>query len=106
MVTINQIKQLSSQIGHLFRVDRIILFGSYAAGSSTEDSDVDLLVVMDHEGKGWQMATEIRGCTRPRFPLDLLVRTAEQLRRRLTMGDCFFKEITEKGMVLYEGTDK
>ena len=102
----NQIKQLCRRIGRQFQVDRIVLFGSYAHGSATDDSDVDLLVIMNHTGKGWRMATEIRGQIRPQFPLDLLVRTAQQVRERLSLGDCFFKEITNKGKVLYEAADK
>lgn len=37
------------------------------------------LVVMPFVGKTWRMATEIRRCTLPGFPLDLLVRTPEQV---------------------------
>jgi len=102
----NQIEALGRRIGLEFNVDRIVLFGSYAHGSATRDSDVDLLVVMDHKGKGWRMAGEIRGRVRPQFPLDLLVRTAQQVRERLALDDCFFREITEKGTVLYEATDE
>ncbi len=102
MIPMNQIEKFGREIGSEFHADRVLLFGSYADGSATEDSDVDLLVVMGHDGKGWRMASKIRGKLRPRFPLDLIVRTPEQLKKRLNMGDCFLKEITEKGKVLYE----
>lgn len=36
------------------------------------------------------------------LPLDILVRTAEQVPERLDMGDDFIREITEQGKVLYE----
>ena len=105
MVTIHQIEQFGQRIGREFAVQQVVLFGSYACGKATQDSDVDLLVVMDHKSKGWQMAGEIRWRLRPEFSLDLLVRTPEQLRKRLLMGDCFFRTITEKGKVLYETND-
>lgn len=102
MVTIEQIQEFSDRIAREFHPERIILFGSYAYGTPTVDSDVDLLVVMPYEGKSWRMATEIRGRIRPQFPLDLLVRSDEQIRARVAMGDFFLKEITERGKVLYE----
>lgn len=104
MVSMKKIEALSQEIGRVFQPEQIVLFGSYAYGTATKDSDVDLLVVMSHKGKGWRLAGKIRGCVRPRFPLDLLVRSPEQIRQRLSMGDCFLKEITEKGKVLYEST--
>ncbi len=106
MVTMYEIEDFGRRIGQEFDVDQVVLFGSYAHDAPTKGSDVDLLVVMDHDGKGWRMATKIRQRLRPHFSLDLLVRSAEQLQQRLTMGDCFFKEITEKGKVLYEAVDK
>ena len=39
---------------------------------------------------------------RPRFPVDLLVRTPEAIRQRLEMGDGFIKDVLARGMVLYE----
>jgi len=34
--------------------------------------------------------------------LDLLVRTPQQISRRLAMGDSFIREILERGKVVYE----
>src|SRR2546423_13020248 len=99
MVTRTAIEDLTTRIVQQFQPDRIILFGSYAYGTPTPDSDVDLLIVIPHQGKSWKMATEIRGRTWPGFPLDLIVRSAEQVQNRLAMGDTFIMEITEKGKV-------
>lgn len=106
MVTMAETEAFGQRIGQEFRPTRVLLFGSYATGTPTPDSDVDILVVMPHKGKGHRMATKIRGRIRPRFPLDLIVRTSEQVRQRLDLGDCFVKEITQKGKVLYESTDE
>lgn len=106
MVRMEQIEALSQQIGREFHPTRIILFGSYAYGTATEGSDVDLLVIVPHQGKGWRLAGKIRGRVRPQFPLDLLVRSPEQIHERLRLGDCFMKEITKKGKVLYESTGR
>jgi len=104
MPTMDQIRDLGRRIGREFHTDRVMLFGSHAYGSPTTDSDVDILVIMPHKGKGWRMATEIRGRVRPQFPIDLLVRTPEQVNERIRLGDCFFKEIMAKGTVLYESS--
>ena len=40
-----QIAQLTARIVAAERPEKIILFGSYASGTATEDSDVDLLVI-------------------------------------------------------------
>jgi len=106
MAAINDIRASVECIAKEFRPERIILFGSYAWGQPTPDSDVDLLVVLPFQGKSWKMASEIRKRIRPPFPLDLVVRTAKQLQQRLSMGDVFFKEITQKGKVLYEDSNE
>lgn len=102
MVEMSEIDALARRIGERFQPDRVILFGSYAWGTPTPDSDVDLLIVLPFQGKNWQMATEIRKYVRASFPMDLLVRTPEQLRQRLSMGDTFLREITQRGKVLFE----
>jgi predicted nucleotidyltransferase len=45
MVALSDIEQLSRKIAAEFDVEKIILFGSYADGTATEQSDIDLLVV-------------------------------------------------------------
>ena len=47
MVALSDIEQLSRKIAADFDVEKIILFGSYANGTATDQSDIDLLVVAD-----------------------------------------------------------
>ena len=47
MVTREDIQATCDDIVREFAPLQVILFGSYAYGTPTEDSDVDLLVVMD-----------------------------------------------------------
>lgn len=102
MVSMDKICHFAQQIGQTFHPEKVLLFGSFARDAETKDSDVDLLIVMNFNGKAHHIATRIRSRLRPDFPVDLLVRTPEQISRRLDMGDCFIKEITQKGSVLYE----
>jgi predicted nucleotidyltransferase len=106
MVAMNEIKRFGQQIGEQFGAERVILFGSYAKGRVTEDSDVDLLVIGHFEGRSVDKSVEIRMNLRPKFPVDLLVRTPEKVRQRIDMGDGFMREILEEGKVLYEANDR
>lgn len=102
MVDLDRIKTLSERIAQEFRPVRIVLFGSYASGEPNEGSDIDLLVVLRFEGKAAYKASEIRNRIRADFPLDLIVRTPEQVEDRLKNNDWFMRDIFEKGRTLYE----
>jgi uncharacterized protein len=102
VIEMHKILALSQTIAKVFEPERIILFGSYAYGTPTEDSDVDLLVVLPFEGQPFRKAAEIRGCINAEFPIDLLARTSEQVKERLDLGDFFIQEIMERGKVVYE----
>jgi uncharacterized protein len=97
-----QIARLCEQIVREFRPQKIILFGSYAYGQPSPDSDVDLLVVIPFEGSSREQAAKIRSRIDTPVACDLLVRTPEQISERLAMDDFFMREITGQGKVLYE----
>ncbi len=102
MISRQDIKQVCRKIAREFRPQRIILFGSYAYGRPTPDSDVDLLVVMPLTGRATDKAVEISSRLEHRFPIDLLVRSPEDIRQRLEWNDFFLREATEKGVVMYD----
>jgi len=60
MVSRDEIQAFVDQIVKRFRPSKVILFGSYAYGTPTEDSDVDLMVVMRHRGSDLDLATKMR----------------------------------------------
>jgi len=103
MVKRAQIRAFSEAVAREFHPQRIVLFGSYACGHPTEDSDVDLLVIMARtRDRGERMSVRIRQAIPRDFPLDLLVRTPSEVARRLRCGDPFMCELLEKGSVMYE----
>jgi hypothetical protein len=53
------------------------------------DSDVDPLVIMSFNGSPLRQAVEVRGRINAGLALDPLVRTSEEVKRRLEMGDSF-----------------
>lgn len=105
MVNRSDIQQVCNRIVREFQPLRVILFGSYAYGSPTPDSDVDLLVVMPFQGRSTEQAVKISSRLDHRFPIDVLVLTPEEVKQRLAWNDFFIREITEKGAVLYESSD-
>ena len=102
MVERSRILNYAHAIAREFKPEKIILFGSYAYGRPSEDSDVDLLVVMRHRGRAGENAIRIRQWHHPGFPFDLLVRSPKTICKRIAWGDSFLREVTEHGEVLYE----
>ena len=106
MVERTKIRSFCNAVAKQFRPQKIILFGSYAYGKPTPDSDVDLLVIMPRTRyRGERMSVRIRLALQRDFPMDLLVRTPANVAKRLRWKDCFMQEIIEKGKVMYEATD-
>ena len=102
MINMASIRALTEKIVEWYHPQQVILFGSYAYGSPTADSDVDLLVILPCQDKASRKAAEILNTVNPQFPVDLLVRTPEQMRQRLAENDFFLREIIQRGKVLYE----
>lgn len=102
MISNQTIQELCDRIVQEFHPERIILFGSYAYGNPTPDSDVDLLVVLTFEGKNLWKSLEILNRTNPRFPIDLLTRRPDDTERRYREGDPLIREALDHGKVLYE----
>jgi predicted nucleotidyltransferase len=96
------IKRLCRKIVEAFHPDKIILFGSRAYGKPREDSDIDLLVVMPYKGDPAMTAVKILNHLDVLAPIDLLVRTAKEIRKRIEIEDDFIQEIVERGKVMYE----
>ncbi len=106
MVAMNDITEFSRRVAEEFAPEKIILFGSHAHGTPTEDSDVDLLVIMPFDGKGLYKSVEIMNRVPYEFALDLLVKTPAEVKKRLDMHDWFMHDVMEKGKVLYEAGDQ
>jgi predicted nucleotidyltransferase len=82
---------------------RIILYGSVARGEATIDSDVDLLVVVDTQEKGYIRMARARAAIRDLsagLPVSPLVLTPQELREGLKRGDAFLQEIEQTGLEL------
>ncbi len=101
-IPIQAIDDVVHQIAEKFNPHKIILFGSYARLCPRPESDVDLLVVMNTSLTETEQAVQILQNIEYHFGLDLLVRTPNNLTRRLDLGDPFLQEIIAEGTILYE----
>ena len=60
MLTIEQIKNSAEEIALRYPIKRISLFGSFADGNATENSDVDLLVEFSSPNVSLFLLSEIK----------------------------------------------
>lgn len=102
LISPEQIRAYCEAIAHQFRPHKIVLFGSYACGEPTPDSDIDLLVIMPYRGNAVAKARQIRANLDAPFPLDLLVRRPEFIAERLRERDMFIELVMTQGRVMYE----
>lgn len=89
--------------------EKIILFGSYAYGTPTEGSDIDLYVVTkdDFIPQSWREKSEITKKVsrtlrdlRSRFAIDLIVHTKQMNDKFVELDSSFSREILNRGKVL------
>jgi predicted nucleotidyltransferase len=94
---------------------KIILFGSYAAGTPNTDSDIDLLIVTsdtfipENYDEKMELALKISHLIsdiRSKQPVDLIVHTLPMHKKFIEYGSQFSKEILTNGKVLYERDNK
>jgi predicted nucleotidyltransferase len=79
------------------------LFGSYAYGTPTPDSDVDLLIILETTASAKERYLAVSDLLYPRpFPVDILVKTPQEIDHALKRNDFFIKELLTRGKVLYE----
>ncbi len=103
LVAKETIQTIADRIVQTFAPERIVLFGSYAYGSPTPDSDLDLLVVMESEGTSAWRSTQVAKAVRPRYiSPSVLVYTPDEIKHRLDIGDPYVRTILQKGQVIYE----
>jgi predicted nucleotidyltransferase len=98
-----EIENIIQQLVHLYKPDKVILFGSLAEGQIHESSDIDLFIVKDDVPEmGVDRIRQLDRLIKYRLATDFIVYKPDELDRRLKMGDPFVKNILDKGKVLYE----
>ena len=92
---------------------RIVLFGSYANGNPNENSDIDIMVILDnnHISRTYEERLNKKIFVRKlvleinrKIPLDILVYSKEELNKIKEQGNYFIDEIEKTGKIIYEKT--
>ena len=92
---------------------RVVLFGSYAHGNPDENSDLDLMVILDnhHVSKTYEERLNKKMFVRNlvlemnrKISIDILVYSKEELNILKRNGNCFIEDIEKTGKILYELT--
>ena len=90
---------------------RIILFGSYAKGTADENSDIDMVVILDNNdvaktyNERLKKKLYINKLVRKinyKIALDILVYSREEYKIIKNYGNYFIDEIEKTGKIIYE----
>lgn len=102
MVTKQQIDEIVKRIADNYHHEKIVLFGSYAYGTPTEDSDLDLLIIKDTELPRHKRGREVRKYLRGlKIAVDLLVYTKKEVEEWCDVNTAFITTVMGKGKVLH-----
>ncbi len=103
MLADTDIKKIVERVVAIEHPQQVILFGSYACGEQTEDSDLELLVVFEKVSEKGRKMAEVRntiGRVAPGIGVDILVSSISEIGNP-PIGSTLFFSIRE-GRTLYE----
>ncbi|OGR87602.1 MAG: hypothetical protein A3A86_08020 [Elusimicrobia bacterium RIFCSPLOWO2_01_FULL_60_11] len=96
-----EISRIAQAIIKGYHPEKLILYGSAASGKMTPDSDVDFLVIKDTKKNAWKRLLDVDRYIEHTVPVDVLVYTPAEIKKRLSMGDFFIEDIMNSGKVIY-----
>jgi uncharacterized protein len=105
MITQETIQSIVRVVIETYHPDKIILFGSCAHQQQQKHSDVDLLVIADHEKalprhqRGLQTRLAL---PQPYVPKDILFYTHEEIEKWKDVRLSFVATVLREGVVVYE----
>lgn len=103
MVSPENIRAVVDKIVAAYQPDKIMLFGSYATGQATEDSDVDLLIVKETSLPRHQRGREVRQYLYgSKLPMDIVVATPHELEQSQLKPHSFLYKALHSSKVMYE----
>ncbi len=98
-----RIRKMGERIKKEYRAEKVILFGSYARGEATEDSDIDLFIIAPTKERFFQRMATVRRLIRDLrngLPVAPIVLTAKELDKRKEAEDPFVEEVFATGITL------
>ncbi|MBF0633198.1 MAG: nucleotidyltransferase domain-containing protein [Nitrospinae bacterium] len=99
----SEIRQMAVEIAKAFNPHKIILFGSYARGDATAESDVDLLVIMDSDDSPPRRSVGMYRLLNDYVtPVEILVRTPAEVESYKNASFSVIHAALREGITLYE----
>ncbi len=106
MIETKQISEIVNRIASNYNPDKIILFGSYAQGDFTDNSDLDFILIKDTNSPKHKRGIEVRrlfyGLA---IPMDFKIYTATEFANELSNQYSFLSSAIKESKVLYERKD-
>lgn len=102
-LTLNLLEQMTQRLVTALKPEQIILFGSYAYGKPTKDSDVDLLIIVSESDEPrYRRARKAHRALRGMgIPKDILVMTRAEVERQAGVSNSLVSQALRQGKVLY-----
>ncbi len=102
LVEQSEIQGIVERIVKHYDPDKIILFGSYAQGTATPESDVDFLIIKDSQLPRYQRGIEVRRYLYDALvPMDILVYTNAEIEEYRNVKSSFVNTVLHSGRILY-----
>ena len=103
--TVREIEELKDSFVSALKPQRVYLFGSFAEGRETEESDYDFYIIVDDSESDMIALTRrayraIRD--RQYRPVDIIVNTEKTFNERKGKSYSVESDVDEKGVLLYE----
>ena len=98
-----RLKKISKRLKKEYHAQKVILFGSYATGKATKDSDVDLFIIASTKERFFERMATVKRLIRDLrngFPVSPIILTPEEVEKREKVGDQFIREILKSGIIL------
>jgi predicted nucleotidyltransferase len=103
MIAQEQIESVVQVIVEDYEPMKIILFGSYAYGHPTKDSDLDLLIIKDGEASGIQRNRRVRNILKDfSIPIDVIVKSSKEFDMLKDVIGTVIYPANKYGKVVYE----
>jgi predicted nucleotidyltransferase len=103
MITGNKISEIVNKIASGYHPEKIILFGSYANGNASDDSDIDIFVIKDSELPRPERTIQLRKMLfGSQVPMDLIVYTPSEVEKEKDEKYSFVYEVLNSGKTVYE----
>lgn len=99
-----EIKKITDAIVKKYKPEKIFLFGSFAWGNPTKDSDVDLFIVKKSNKSSRELAREIdESLVERKLPIDILVYSPKEVKRSINeYKSLFIEDILRHGKIIYK----